>query len=225
MAVTIEPTMDPGLSHDRVLVTWGPGHDDVSRLLSTLGLADAGVDVEVLCCSGAECRIRLSAPDPERLTWALGVVRAGLGDAVLGDDGATLEGAVVELLRRQGLWLGVTEGLTNGLLSARLAGPPGAHEVVRLGADAIPDGPAATGRAAMELAEDVARRLDVPVALAVVGPAHAVHVGSWLDGEARAVELSLTGDAQRIRHDAASHALDHVRHRLLARERVRARRH
>ena len=32
---------------------------------------------------GAQARLRLSGPDPERLTWAQGLVRAGLGYSVL----------------------------------------------------------------------------------------------------------------------------------------------
>jgi len=125
MAVTIEPTLDPTVEHSRVLVTWGPGAEDVHRILGSLALSDAGVHVEVLGCSGLECRVRLACPDPGRLTWALGVVRAGFGDAVLGEDGATLEGVVVELLQRQGLCLGTAESLTSGSSPLGSASPPG----------------------------------------------------------------------------------------------------
>jgi nicotinamide-nucleotide amidase len=85
--------------------------------------------------------------------------------------------------------------------------------------------------AAAEMAEGVARLLDVPVAVSLTGvagpeemegqPVGTVFLGSWIEGDARVVELHLDGDRDRVRADAAAHALDHLRHRLLARERSR----
>ena len=180
------------------------------------------------------------ADDVDRLDWVVGLVRAGLGDAVVGEDGATLEGVVVELLARQGLCLAVAESLTSGLLGARLSEPPGASAVFRGGVVAyaaevkhdvldVRDGPVVAAEAAVEMAEGVARLLGAEVAVALTGvagpdemegcPVGTVFLGSWIDGDSRVVELHLGGDRERIRADAAGHALDHLRHRLLARER------
>lgn len=240
MAVITNREPGPTIENAKVLVTWGPGEEALARRLDQPRLRDAGVSAEVMGGSGPEARVRLVSEDADRLDWALGVVRAGLGEVVVGGDGATLEGVVIDLLARQGLSLGVAESLTSGLLGSRLSEPPGASEVFRGGVVAyapevkhdvldVRDGPVVAAEAAVEMAEGVARLLDVPVAVSLTGvagpaeeegrPVGTVFLGSWVEGDARAVELHLSGDRDRIRADAAGHALDHLRHRLLARER------
>jgi nicotinamide-nucleotide amidase len=240
MAVIVNRAFEPGIEHARVLVTWGPAEEDLVRRLDQLRLAEAGVLVEVIGGSGPEARVRLVADDGDRLDWVVSLVRAGLGDAVVGEDGATLEGAVVELLDRQGLCLAVAESLTSGLLGARLSEPAGASTVFLGGVVAyasevkhdvldVRDGPVVSAEAAAEMAEGVARLLGAQVSVALTGvagpeesegrPVGTVFLGSWIEGDARVVELHLPGDRERIRADAAGHALDHLRHRLLARER------
>lgn len=240
MAVTEKRESEPIVEHAKVLITWGPGEEDLIRRLDQLRLDEAGARVEVIGAAGPEARLRLVADDGDRLDWVVGLVRAGLGDVVVGEDGTTLEGVVVDLLDRQGLCLAVAESLTSGLLGARLSEPPNASAVFRGGVVAyasevkhdvldVRDGPVIAAEAAVEMAEGVAHLLDAQVAVALTGvagpaemedrPVGTVFLGSWLDGDARVVELHLDGDRERIRADAAGHALDHLRHRLLARER------
>jgi nicotinamide-nucleotide amidase len=243
MAVIVNRALEPTVEHARVLVTWGPTGEELSRRLDQLRLAEAGVRAEVIGGAGPEARVRLVADDGDRLDWVVGLVRAGLGDVVLGEDGVTLESVVIELLGRQGLRLAVAESLTSGLLGARLSEPPGASTVFRGGVVAyatevkhdvldVRDGPVVTAEAAIEMAEGVARLLDAQVAVALTGvagpgemegcPVGTVFLGSWIEGDTRAVELHLDGDRERVRADAAGHALDHLRHRLLTRERSAA---
>lgn len=243
MAVVVNHALEPTVENTRVLVTWGPNEEELTRRLAQLRLAEAGTRVEVIGGSGPDARVRLVADDGDRLDWVVGLVRAGLGDAVVGEDGATLEGVVIELLARQGLRLAVAESLTSGLLGARLSEPPGASAVFQGGVVAyaaevkhevldVRDGPVVTPSAAAEMAEGVARLLDAQVAVALTGvagpgemegrPVGTVFLGSWIEGATRVVELHLDGDRERIRADATGHALDHLRHLLLARERSSA---
>lgn len=240
MAVIVNRSSEPTVEHARVLVTWGPAEEELERRLVQLRLAEAGVRTEVIGGAGPEARVRLVADDGDRLDWVVGLVRAGLGDIVVGEDGVTLEGVVVDLLARQGLCLAVAESLTSGLLGARLSEPLGASAVFRGGVIAyaaevkhdlldVRDGPVVAAEAAAEMAEGAARLLDAQVAVALTGVAGppemegravgTVFLGSWVEGDRRVVELHLHGDRDRIRNDAAGHALDHLRHRLLARER------
>ncbi len=243
MAITADHDLElPETARDRshVLVTWGLPVAQLERRLAQLGLTDAGVRAEVLGDDGRAVRVRVSAADRGRLDWGVALTRARLGDLVVGDDGSTLEGEVIALLRRQGLTVGTAESLTSGLLASRLSEPPGASDAFAGGvvsyASAVKfevldvrEGPVVTAEAARQMAEGVALVLDVESAVSLTGvagpaemegqPVGTVFVGSWLDGEADHVELSLSGDRDAIRTASASHALDHLRRRLLDRER------
>jgi PncC family amidohydrolase len=244
MALLDDSRDDTFTRRRHVLTTWGVRADDLERRLGQAGLDDAGVDleVEVVADDGMAVRVAVIAGDEGRLNWGVQLVQAGVGDAVLGDAGATLEGHVVELLRRQGLTAGTAESLTSGAIAERLSRPVGAGSVflggivsyaadVKHGLLAVPEGPVVTEDAAMAMAEGAARVLGADAAVAVTGvagpsemegrPVGTVLVGSWLDGEARSAVVLLDGSPDQIRRDAASHALDHLRHRLLARERGR----
>lgn len=244
MAILDDPHRDALAAHRHVLTTWGVPADDLERRLGQAGLTEAGIEleVEVIDEDGLAVRVAVAAEDRGRLNWGVQLVHTGIGDAVLGDDGASLEGQIVELLGRQGLTAGTAESLTSGAIAERLSRPPGASRVflggivsyasaVKHGLLEVPEGPVVTEDAAMAMAEGAARVLGADAAVAVTGvagpaemegrPVGTVFVGSWLDGEARSAALMLTGSPDEICRASASHALDHLRHRLLARERSR----
>jgi nicotinamide-nucleotide amidase len=239
MVVITDPATEPARAHTHVLVIWGVEREDLARRVEQLGVDDGGLQIELFPPGRDGVHLRLSDDDPDRLSWAVGVVRSGLGDIVVGEEGASLEAVVVDLLRRQGLHLATAESLTSGGLSSRLSEPPGSTEVFAGGVVAYSveakrrlldvHGPVITAEAAMEMAEGAARALGTEVAVALTGvagpapmegePVGTVYVGSWMEGEAASVALDLSGDRQEVREAAASHALDHLRHRLMARER------
>jgi nicotinamide-nucleotide amidase len=77
-----------------------------------------------------DLRIWGTAPDEERFTKrarpALEAVRRKLGEYIFGEDGASLEEVVGELLARRGETVAVAESCTGGLLAKRLTDVPGA---------------------------------------------------------------------------------------------------
>jgi len=242
MALLDDHRTDAEAARRQVLTTWGVGPDDLGRRLGQLGLDDAGIEVELeLADDDLTVSVTVTASDVGRLNWCMSLLQHHIGDAVLGGDEVTLEGQVIDLLARHGLTAGTAESLTSGGIAERLSRPPGASQsflggIVSYDASVkyqvlgVPEGPVVTADAAMAMAEGAARVLGADVAVSATGvagpaemegrPVGTVYVGSWLDGEARSAELHLTGSRDRICRAAASHALDHLRHRLLARERA-----
>ena len=74
-------------------MTWGAPVPELVRRIDQTGPADAGVRAEVLGQTGGEARVLLFAANGDRLDWAEALVRARLGDVVLGGDGTTLKDA------------------------------------------------------------------------------------------------------------------------------------
>lgn len=165
MALLDDPHRDALAAHRHVLTTWGVPADDLERRLGQAGLTEAGIEleVEVIDEDGLAVRVAVAAEDRGRLNWGVQLVHTGIGDAVLGDDGASLEGQIVELLGRQGLTAGTAESLTSGAIAERLSRPPGASRVflggivsyasaVKHGLLEVPEGPVVTEDAAMAMA-------------------------------------------------------------------------
>jgi nicotinamide-nucleotide amidase len=114
-----------------------------SRVLRTWGLSESGID-EMLTDRMAELdklgnpfiafqasgidgiKVRLTAKcDDEATARAMldaeeKLIRGVLGDAVFGIDDASMESVVLDLLRRQGMTVGVAETLTGGILASRM---------------------------------------------------------------------------------------------------------
>jgi len=116
----------------RSLLTAGMGENDIAERLGDLSelLAD-GVALAFLPDLGV-VRLRLTAKGEDAdltrrdLDRAVEWVRRKLGDLVFGEDQATLEGTVGELLVEQGVTLAVAESCTGGAIAARLTEPSGA---------------------------------------------------------------------------------------------------
>ena len=89
-------------------------------------------DLEVgYCARPSEVDFRLIGP-PAILAETEPAIRAVVGDWIY-SDGATLEAALVGLLREKQLTVAVAESCTGGSLSARLTNVPGASEVFLAG--------------------------------------------------------------------------------------------
>jgi len=122
-------------------------------------------------------------------------VRKRLGNFILAEDDRTLEGVILEALRKQGATLAVAETFTGGQIAARLLPLPGAESLFRRGIAARDLGQigAALGLApppseiGKESAEAVAKALR-----AASGASHALAVLVDLDEGADRIDLGAT---------------------------------
>ncbi len=236
----------------RTLRTWGLSESHLAELLDprikALEEAGEGVPTIAFLASGIEgikVRLTVKAPDEATAERALSLeeaaVRHLLGEAVFGLDEETMEFAVGDLLRRQGLKLAVAESLTGGLLASRIVSIPGSSEwflgglvsyatEVKQGLLSVPPGPVVSAEAAEAMAAGVAHLLGADVGLAttgVAGPAEqdgqppgTVFVGLLLPGaRTSALQLKLPGDRERIRQMSVISALNGLRLELAARAR------
>jgi nicotinamide-nucleotide amidase len=216
----------------RVLRTWGMSESGLAEVLAprvaeldrlgspTLAYQASGID-------GIKVRIVAKCADAatagELLDREEALLRGLLGDVVFGVDEQSMEHVVLDLLRGAGLTLAVAEGLTGGLLAARLtvADPQlrhfrGAHIAAEPEDARMPASDragAAAARVRQDFATDVGlaavadRRLEsgksVPVALAAAV------------GEARYADtVLLPADRPRFRDFAVINLLDLLRKRL-----------
>ena len=162
--------------------------------------------------------------------------------AARGDEEASLEATDVALLRQRGERVSFAESLTGGLVAARLVSVPGAsnvldeshvtyadqakHRVLGVKLETLERFTAVSAQCAREMAEGVraVSRADWGVATTgYAGPdggadgtpvgtvyvAVAGQAGTWVD------ECHFQGDRDRVRAQAASHALNALRLRLI----------
>lgn len=237
----------PAVILSRTLRTWGESESGLAERLAgriaeldvssnpTVAFLASGIEgikvrVTAKAASEAEAAALLDAEEAE--------LRAILGELVFGLDDTTIEAAVLDLLRAEGLSLAVAESVTGGLMASRLCSVPGASDVFRGGVVAyssevkrqvlgVPDGPVVTAAAARSMAEGVRRALGADVALATTGvagptPQEGMALGTVFvaladTADTSAVELRLPGDRERVRSYATISAFDLLRKRLLAR--------
>jgi nicotinamide-nucleotide amidase len=235
----------------RVLRTWGTSESALSEALQgridaleggsvTIAFLASGIEglkvrITARARSEADVRVLLDAEE----TAVRAVLAERLGDIVFGLDEQTMEEAVAALLVERGLWLGVAESLTGGLIAARLVDVAGASQWFRGGVVAydsevkhsvlgVPDGPVVTEAAAAAMAEGARRVLDADVGLGITGvagpdPQEGVAPGTvfvgLVVGTAPTVtrRFQLPGDRPRVRQYSAISALDLLRRELLAR--------
>lgn len=168
-------------------------------------------------------------------------VRARLGDCLYGVDVASLEGVVLETLLRQRVTLSAAESCTGGLIAKRLTELPGASRAflggvvsytnaVKQAALAVPEellaeyGPASEP-VARAMAQGARHLTGSDLAVSVTGlagpggdergnPEGRVYIGLAWEGGNLVKKLDLGRGRARVRHMAASHALDIIRRRL-----------
>ena len=211
----------------RSLLTAGMGENDIAERLGDLsGFLPEGVALAFLPHFGM-VRLRLTAKGDdaarirEDLDRAVEAVRGALGDLVFGEDRATLEGAVGELLVEQGVTLAVAESCTGGAVAARLTEPSGASRFLLggivaycnsvktgvLGVDPtvlVLDG-AVSETVALQMARGVRERLGADIGVSTTGiagpsggtpekPVGTVWLGYVDDQREHSVRLQLTTD-------------------------------
>ena len=231
----------------RTLRTWGHSESGLAELLEPeMRLLDStGQATIAFLASGMEglkIRITAKAADDETAETVLSDVesraRAVIGEAVFGVDDDTMESVVLDIMRSQGLTLGLAESVTGGLIAARLTEVPGASDVLRgavvpydrelktavLGA---PDVNAVSSEMALAMASGACRVLGADVGLATTGAAGpdphegaeagTVWIGLHLDGEGEATRVRFNMARTMVRQLGTITALNLLRTRLLAR--------
>jgi competence/damage-inducible protein CinA-like protein len=182
---------EPTVIASRVLKVWGESEsglnarlDDVITRLDELG--DVTLAFLARGWNGLEIRLTTSAESAAEAHAKLrpweDEIRGLLGASVFGADGDSMESVVLDALRQRGWTLGIAESLTAGLVAARLAGVPGASDVLRgslvtyaseikfdlLG---VTPGPVISEEAALEMAEGACKVFGADVGLALTGVA------------------------------------------------------
>ncbi len=255
-AVIPDLTRRAGISStivSRTLRTWGESESGLAeRLAPLVARLDApGQPTLAYLASGIEgIKIRLTSKGSDELAARASVleverqIRVELGSLIFGVDDETMEHAVLDLLRAQGLTLGVAESLTGGMMGSRLCDVPGASDVFRgsivaYASDikfdllAVPPGPVVSAEAAAAMAAGARRVLGADVGVAVTGVAGpapqdghrpgVVFVGLDLGagavgagvGGPESFEVHLPGERQQVRQFAVITALSALRSRLL----------
>jgi len=230
----------------RTLRTWGHSESGLAEMLAdriaeldqlgnpTLAFLASGIE-------GLKVRITAKAADDASADAILDAEEARLrgliGHLVFGVDHETMESVVIDLLRGQGLTLGVAESLTGGLITSRLTDVPGASDVLRGGVVSyasgvkfdllgVPVGPVVSAASAEAMAEGVRRVLGADVGISATGvagpaeqegqPVGTVFLGVAVDDHAEAVAIRLPGDRRRIREFSTISLLNLLRERLLS---------
>ena len=182
---------EPTVIASRVLKVWGESESGLNaRLDDVIARLDDDGDVTLAFLArgwnGLEIRLTTSAESAaaahDKLRPWEAEIRGLLGKVVFGSDGESMESVVLDALRQRGWTLGIAESLTAGLVAARLAGVPGASDVLRgslvtyasdvkfdlLG---VTPGPVISEEVALEMAEGACRVLGADVGLALTGVA------------------------------------------------------
>jgi len=166
------------------------------------------------------------------------IVRSLIDEIIFGVDEETMESAVLDLCREQGLTLGIAESLTGGMIGSRLTNVPGASAVfkgslVTYGSDVkrallgVPDGPVVSEAAVGAMAEGACRVLGSDCSIAVTGVAGpdpqdgeepgTVWMATSVDGVVETSRVKYPFDRERTRQFTTITVLSLLRHRLVAR--------
>jgi nicotinamide-nucleotide amidase len=182
---------DTSVIASRVIRTWGESESGLNERLNPIiaQLEEIGNPTLAFLASGWEgIKVRLTAKGADSQQahavldeWQAKVLEI-VGDVVFGFDADNMETVVLNLLREQGLTLGLAESVTGGLVSGRLTSIPGASDVLRGSVVSyasevkfdlldVPRGPVVSEAAAIAMAEGARRVLGADVALSLTGVA------------------------------------------------------
>jgi nicotinamide-nucleotide amidase len=182
---------DTSVIASRVIRTWGESESGLNERLNPIiaQLEEVGNPTLAFLASGWEgIKVRLTAKGADSKQahavldeWQAKVLEL-VGDVVFGFDADNMETVVLNLLREQGLTLGLAESVTGGLVSGRLTSIPGASDVLRGSVVSyssevkfdlldVPRGPVVSEDAAIAMAEGARRVLGADVALSLTGVA------------------------------------------------------
>ena len=231
----------------RTLRTWGDSESGLAEKLHAEfeRLESGGGATIAFLASGMEgIKVRITAKaDTEADVDAIlaeeeARVRAIIGPVVFGADDDTMESVVLDLLKAQGLTLGLAESLTGGLIASRICDIPGASAAfrgaivsyaseIKFGLLGVPEGPVVSEAAVRAMAEGAARVLGADCAIAVTGVAGpesqdsedpgVVWMATLVDGEVVATRAKFPFDRNRTRQFTTITVMNALRMRLLAR--------
>ena len=216
----------------RVLRTWGDSESGLAERLAdridaldrlgnpTLAFQASGIE-------GIKVRITAKAPGEAEVLSIIsaeeGLIRGLLGDVIFGVDDESMETVVLNMLGARGLTLAVAEGLTGGVLSARLSEVDQRMAIFRGGAvrGDLQHGDRPGADKAAEAAAGVRRDFGTDVGLAVVAaerhdeePPGTVFMNLAIGGTQHAGKVSLPGDRNRFRNYAVINVLNFLRRTL-----------
>jgi nicotinamide-nucleotide amidase len=253
LADTLIPLIRERLGDDRRVVrsrtlrTTGVGESFIADRVAAIdgGVGEAGLSY-LPNADGTDLRLTVRGAKPDeadqRLAASADRLRAVVGDAVYGEDGADLAAVVLDLCRERRLTLGVAESCTGGLLGARLTAIPGSSDVVLGGVIAYSNGlkssllgvPQSEVEEHGAVSEPVVRAMasgaraatGASIGIGITGiagpgggteekPVGTVWIASDLGGDVEARRLRLIGDRAEVRQRAAQAALEMVRRRVV----------
>ena len=236
-----------GVIKSRTLRTWGDSesglaqklHEEFERLER-----DGGCTIAFLASGmeGIKVRITAKAETETAVDEILSAeevrVRAIIGPVVFGMDDDNMESVVLDLLKEQGLTLGLAESLTGGMIAARLCDIAGASKafrgsIVSYASDVkfdllgVTEGPVISEAAVTAMVHGACRVLGTDVGIAVTGVAGpdpqdgeepgTVWMATLVDGVVETQRSKFPFDRNRTRQFTTISVLNSLRMRLLAR--------
>ena len=225
----------------RVLRTWGNSESGLAEVLAdrideldvlgnpTLAFQASGIE-------GIKVRITAKSKDETTATSIIALeetlIRNLLGDVIFGIDDESMEVVVINRMRELGLTLGVVEGLTGGVLAARLSEADVAGHVFRgalvSGANDHAGEAGATGEDRAIATAKTARdtfNADVGIAVSLpenltapslwqTPPPGQVYLGIVIGNKSYSNSTALPGDRNRFRNYAVINLLNFLRKTL-----------
>jgi nicotinamide-nucleotide amidase len=225
----------------RVLRTWGNSESGLAEILAARidELDELGNPTLAFQASGIEgIKVRITAKSADEAAAASilaseeALVRDLLGDVVFGVDDESMEIVVIDRMRELGLTIGVVEGLTGGVLSARLSEVDVSGDVFQgaliggannHGGEAGTTGEdraVATAKAARDAFNtDVGIAVSLPESLVApppgqTPPAGQVYLGVVIGDKSYSSSTALPGDRNRFRNYAVINLLNFLRKSL-----------
>jgi nicotinamide-nucleotide amidase len=237
---------DTSVIASRVIRTWGESESGLNERLNPIiaQLEEVGNPTLAFLASGWEgIKVRLTAKGADSKQahavldeWQAKVLDL-VGDVVFGFDADNMETVVLNLLREQGLTLGLAESVTGGLVSGRLTSIPGASDVLRGSVVSyasevkfdvldVPRGPVVSEAAAIAMAEGARRVLGADVALSLTGvagpaeqdgqPVGTLCIAVAMNGRSTvSTTLRMPGQRDQMRQMSVISSLDFLRKQLL----------
>jgi nicotinamide-nucleotide amidase len=236
---------DTSVIASRVIRTWGESESGLNERLNPIiaQLEEIGNPTLAFLASGWEgIKVRLTAKGADSQQahavldeWQAKVLEI-VGDVVFGFDADNMETVVLNLLREQGLTLGLAESVTGGLVSGRLTAIPGASDVLRGSVVSyasevkfdlldVPRGPVVSEAAAIAMAEGARRVLGADVALSLTGvagpaeqdgqPVGTLCIAVAMNGRSTvSTTLRMPGQRDQMRQMSVISSLDFLRKQL-----------
>jgi nicotinamide-nucleotide amidase len=236
---------DTSVIASRVIRTWGESESGLNERLNPIiaQLEEIGNPTLAFLASGWEgIKVRLTAKGADSQQahavldeWQAKVLEI-VRDVVFGFDADNMESVVLNLLREQGLTLGLAESVTGGLVSGRLTSIPGASDVLRGSVVSyasevkfdlldVPRGPVVSEAAAIAMAEGARRVLGADVALSLTGvagpaeqdgqPVGTLCIAVAMNGRSTvSTTLRMPGQRDQMRQMSVISSLDFLRKQL-----------